>query len=179
MTPPATLYLFVEGRDDERFLEQQIVPRLSGRPRVRFVRYQNLPRNEIRKYLRAVNAQGASYAFLRDQDDFACHPSVIAHLRSRFRELTPSNVHVVVRSIEAWYLGGVDEAGCRQLGLSWSGLRSGTNQVHKRSLAALREVSCSLTDIELLSGCLDGFDLRRAKRQNESLRRLCGQLGVV
>lgn len=172
-------YVFVEGHYDQLLLERHVVPRMPQSREVRIVQYKHLPKRELRKLIRGVARQGAVYAFLRDQDDFPCFPAARDRAHATYPNLDPLRIYVVVKSVEAWYLGGISQVGCTEIGINWNAVRGSTEHVHKRTLGSVRRPNCKLSSNEVLLASLDYFDLSRAKARNRSLRRLCRDLGAT
>lgn len=176
MPPAKPFYIFVEGATDQTLIERKVLPAVGLRRPVRFIQYRNLANKELRKYIRAATQSGGGYAFLRDQDEFDCHLSVISRLLRTFRQLERARIHVVVRCGDGWHFGGLSRLDCIGLGLNHAAIITGTSLIRSSTMEAAVPTSCDLTKAELLAACLDRFDLELAKQRNPSLRRFCRKL---
>jgi|SRR5579871_3154774 len=172
----STLYIFVEGPTDQALLERHIIPRLRLSPRVRYIQYRTLSNRDLRNILKGTTADGGSYVFLRDQDDFGCYPSAIARVRQVFKQIESRRVHIVIRSVEGWYFGGLTRSACSKLGVNYRFISNNTSDVRGSTMSAAVTDACGLGPTELLYACLDVFDLDRAKARNSSLHRFCSRL---
>ncbi len=112
------MWVFVEGKDDRRFVNAVLRPILEKE--YDFVdtwEYAQETPKKVVEFLRAMKSMKAECLFLTDIDDSPCVSAKRDVLREKLPQaLEPVDAVVVVREIESWYMAGVgDEAG-RQLG---------------------------------------------------------------
>lgn len=117
----ARLYIFVEGEDDLRFLDR-IMKRilLKKFDYVEFIRYaEELPR-KVSAYIRSIKCMmDATYIFTGDLDSKGSISEAKNYLQNKYKGLDVDNIIIVVKEIEAWYLAGLDENGCKNLGINY------------------------------------------------------------
>jgi hypothetical protein len=108
------LYIFVEGTDDERFIEKAIKPHLLKRyAYVKTISYAQLPKNNIEKFIQTYKKQGSSdYIFLCDLDargdKTLCVSSKKQSIQNKYGNfLELEKIAVVKEEIESWYLAGI------------------------------------------------------------------------
>ena len=112
------LFVFVEGNDDDRFCRNIVYPALSAKyDCVKVWMYSQEPPKRIRNFLRAIEAMGADYLFLTDINNSPCVSGRIESTRARYGpRVEPERLVIVVKEIESWYLAGLDDKACEQLG---------------------------------------------------------------
>jgi len=117
--PSKGLWIFVEGNDDERFLQE--IGSVSGKSHdwiLRPWKYSQKPKKLIRNFLASLRQMGVSYLFLSDINFSPCVSDRRSKLQERYEErLNVNNVVVVEKEIEAWYLAGLDDNSCKELGI--------------------------------------------------------------
>jgi hypothetical protein len=107
------LYFFVEGPDDERYIEKVIKPVLESQyDMIKVIRYAKLPKIVIENFIRTYKNQPSSdYLFLCDMDargDQSCITKRKEKERNKYGNLINSDKLIVVKEeIESWYLAGI------------------------------------------------------------------------
>ena len=108
--PYTRLYLLVEGDDDARFVERIVIPKLTSRyDFVKLWKFAQERKEKVSQFLRSIKAMGADYVLLADINAHPCFPKKKEALLQVFTELESRNTLVVVREIEGWYLGGLND----------------------------------------------------------------------
>ena len=114
------MWVFVEGKDDRRFVNAVLRPILEEE--YDFVdtwEYAQETPKKVIQFLRAMKSMKAGCLFLADIDDSPCVSAKRDVLGARFPQaLEPADAVVVVREIESWYMAGLDDETCQELGIT-------------------------------------------------------------
>lgn len=112
------LYILLEGNDDERFFEVIIKPRLSSRYDLIHVwQYAQQPSRRTKNFLKAIKAMNSDYFYLRDINNHPCVTAGIESVKRRYEaRIDVDYVLVVIKEIESWYLAGLNDKSCKELG---------------------------------------------------------------
>ena len=118
-----TLYILVEGSDDEIFFASVISPILANSyDSVQFWQYSQKTKSRVNKFIEGIKAmQAAGIADLiivSDLDESPCVTDKKERILSRFRSLSAdaggppgtrigTKIQIVCKEIEGWYLAGV------------------------------------------------------------------------
>ena len=111
-----TLLVFVEGASDRRFFERVIQP-FALPLRMRIVEYASVPNREINRILAETRSIGSSCLFTKDRDLAPCATSRKEKVRETHPSLSASDILVVSREIESWYLAGITNETAKRLGI--------------------------------------------------------------
>ena len=106
------LYIFVEGPDDERYVNRVISP-LVGECEV--VKYATLTQGKINNFIRSINCMPSrDYLFLGDADGKNISDKK-ADLLHKYVSLDANKTYIVEYEIESWYYAGLSETDARKL----------------------------------------------------------------
>jgi hypothetical protein len=113
------LYIFVEGDDDERFVNQIIKPLMKNYSFVKLIKYSGLRQQEIVKFIQTFNNQvNTDYIFFCDLDsrgNALCVTQRKEKEQAKYSNcFDNSKIIVVKEEIESWYLAGIS---AKNLGL--------------------------------------------------------------
>lgn len=113
------LWVFLEGNDDERFFESVIKPIFENTyDFVRPWRYAQKQTKKVKAFLGAIKSMGSDYFFWGDINSLPCVAKKKNRLMANYGPtLEGDNIIIVVREIEGWYLAGLDDRDCIELGL--------------------------------------------------------------
>jgi hypothetical protein len=163
-----TLYVLLEGNDDERFFRTLLKPQLERRyHRVKFWKYAREKRKHTLKFVRSLRRMEADFLFVRDIDTA---PSV----RAKKQEITASYENsipdqamvIVVMEIESWYMAGPDLEYLSQRGIRLGD--GGTDNLTKEAFNRL--IPPRMSRIEFLNEILDHFTIDCGVTRNRSFR---------
>ncbi|WP_243345454.1 DUF4276 family protein [Parabacteroides sp. FAFU027] len=107
------LYIFVEGPDDERYINQVIKPILKDQYNdIKVIKYAKLPKVVVQNYIKTFNKQQSSdYLFLCDMDargNSTCITKRKEKEQGIFGNVIDNDKMVIVKEeIESWYLAGI------------------------------------------------------------------------
>ena len=112
------LFIFFEGDDDERFFDRVIKPMYERiYDHVHLWKYAQAKKQKVNGFLRSINAMQAEYLFVSDMDESPCVTDKKARIASKFEKLSEDRILIVCREIESWYLAGLNDEGCSQIGI--------------------------------------------------------------
>ncbi len=163
-----TLYVLVEGNDDERFFRSLLKPHLERRYRkIKFWKYAREKRKSTLAFIRSLRRTGADFIFVRDIDEA---PSVRAkkqEIADVYEDTIPDRaIIIVVIEIESWYMAGPDPEFLAQRGIR---LPDGsTDNLTKETFNRL--IPPRMSRIEFLTEILDHFTIERGVARNTSFR---------
>ena len=163
------LHILIEGDDDKDFFKRIMVPILRARYRpIVLWKYRKKKKEEVDSYLEKVkNNWDADYIFVTDNDKLQCVPEKRQEIQSIYESIhDESKIMLVIRKIESWYLAGLSDDTCRELGFS---PLCNTDKLGKGQFKKLRNV-CSMSRVVFLQEILERFDIEAAKQKNESFR---------
>ena len=99
------MYIFVEGIDDRRFVENIIVPafKKSQRP-IKVIEYSQKKTKDVIKLIQSFKINQSDYIFLADKD-IPTTTKKIEKTATKY-QCDKNKISIVVIEIEAWYLAG-------------------------------------------------------------------------
>lgn len=104
------MYIWVEGDDDEQFVNNILKPIFADRyDFVSPVQYAQETADYVSRFLRSINQMGADYIFFSDINASNCITQKKAELTRRFQNLDNKKTIIVVIEIESWLLAGLDK----------------------------------------------------------------------
>ena len=169
-----SLYVWVEGPDDERFFDSVVRPAFEERyDWVRLVRYANMKQSKARSFLVNIEAMGADYILWADINT---EPSVTAK-KQRLQDhygIEGDGVIVVIREIESWYLAGLGDNACGQLRVP---PQKSTDTLTKEEFDRLKPQRFG-SRIDFMVEILKRFCTGMAKRKNGSFRYFAERYGL-
>lgn len=159
-----TLYIWVEGPDDERFFERIIRPLFSDTYQQVIIRkYAQMRHERIMNFLKSIDSMGAEYLFFTDLNTAPCITARKEKINHTLR-VDIARLIIVVKEIESWYLAGLSDTAASMLHLK-SLLE--TNTLTKEQFNA-RIPDRSESRIDLLIEILKSFDISVARTKNQS-----------
>lgn len=167
------LHVLVEGECDESFVDIVLKPWLVVKNRYDDVipfRYANRERDVIENYIDTVNQKGEDIICLTDSTHAPCISGRIEELiNCEIGTFGPERIFVVIKEIEAWYLAGFDNSGCRRIRIRYERRTDGIkkedfNQIISKSKYR-RRAACRYE-------MLRNFDLQLASERNRSFYRI-------
>lgn len=162
------LYVLVEGRDDERFFQRLIEPRLAEKyDRVQLWKYAQQKRERVTGFIKSIGSMDyAEYLYVSDLDQAPCVTMRKQHILGALTALDQTRVIVVRREIEGWYLACLDEETCSKLGFE---ARADPDQITKEQFNDLMPPRFT-SRIDFMQEILSLASLQAGSRRNASLR---------
>jgi hypothetical protein len=162
------IYFFIEGSDDERFINTIIIPILNEKYTCLLYKYANMTIQKRKGFLDSVNAMDfADYFFLGDINNSPCVTEKKEFLKNICQlRIDENKIIIVIKEIESWYLAGLDENKCRELGIKY--LRS-TDDITKEHFNDIQPEKFD-SRIDFMSEVLKRFSIETAKSKNISFK---------
>lgn len=177
------LFVLLEGDDDVRFFEEVIRPICAEQyDHIHLWSYSQQKKEKANDFLnsiRAMQTEGlADSLFVADLDQSPCVTHRKNRVFSTFRTLesnvgaaarshSPTEVLIVCKEIESWYLAGLTDASCRRIGISTS--FSNTDDISKEQFYEIMP-SGFKTRTAFMEAILQAFDLETARSRNRSFQ---------
>jgi len=160
------LLVLVEGNDDEKFFKTVVKPKLSTRyDFIRTWKYSPQPPKKTRNFLISIEAMSSEYFFLSDINNSPCITEKKEGIVTRYWDkIDIGNVIVVIREIESWYLAGLDDKSCKELGIKSV---KKTDKVTKERFDSLIPRKFD-SRIDFMVEILKRFSVEIAKQKNSS-----------
>jgi len=166
------LFLFVEGQEDELFIERIIVPRLESRyDHVRIHQYAQRRVDQLVKHFDSLVEMGAHFFLFADFDRGPCIQAVKQAVAQRYQpHLGLEQVLIVRPMIEAWYCAGVPN-----LDISHP-----VETIDKQTFARLFSDRLRQENrMSLLLKILEGYNWKEALNSCPSLNYCARKLGLI
>jgi len=159
-----TVYVFVEGDDDQRFVEAVLCVLLRQKyTSVKIWQYSEKPKTKIKDFLRTILQMEADVIFIADMDNAPCFTKKKEDLVTRYPELNPTTIFVVKPEIEGWYVSGVAADKLNQFGIDIGG---GVDSFTKERLDS--SLNTDMVRTEVLIELLREFSINQAKARSSS-----------
>lgn len=164
------LYIWVEGRDDQRLFDRVVKPRFErkyGRGQVHIRQYGRMKSATFTAFLKDIKAKNDDYIFVADNDKLRCIPGRKEEIQKERESIDDKDrIMLVIRKIEGWYLAGLSDDTCKKFGL----LPFGTTD--KIGKGKFKEYWYAKFDsrLDFIQEVLKSFDIETAKQKNTSFR---------
>ena len=159
------LFIFLEGDDDERFFDRFIKPMYEQiYDHVQLWKYAQIKKQKVNGFLRSINAMQAEYLFVFDMDESPCVTDKKERCASEFEKLSEDRILIVCREIESWYLAGLNDEGCSQIGIPPSYNTDRMSKEHFDGIVPPKFVS----RIDFMQEIMKVFDQNTALTRNAS-----------
>lgn len=163
----ATVYVLLEGPDDERFFQSVLRPRLAETySTIRTYLYAQRSKKDVETYVRTLNNSQQDYIVLADLDSsLVCYSGRKHALSSKIPPARRNSMAIVKTEIESWYLAGMSYRDCELLQIPY---HTNTEHISKHEFEQMRMRSRSMSRPQFLTKMLCMFDVGVAKKQNAS-----------
>jgi hypothetical protein len=160
-----TLYLFVEGDDDQRLIQRLFSLANNQKFFIKPIQYCSTKPSKTNDFIRSIKSTPSwRYLFFTDIDESPCITSKKEKILEKYPELEDDHIIIVIREIESWYLSGITENHCRTLKLP---LRA-TDNITKEMF--LKHVPKRYTPLQFKLILLENFCIDIAPERNKSIR---------
>jgi hypothetical protein len=166
--PYRRLYLWVEGTDDQRFVDSVLRPRLEQHYSwVNVLPYAGWRKEKITKFIESIRGmRDSDYVFIADNDKHPCVSAKKEAVCQRIKSVEPHRIAIAVTEIESWYLAGLNADGCVKLEIA---IPTDTTGLTKEQFDQLRRPSYE-SRIDWMVEMLRHYSLDQAVTRNTSLR---------
>ncbi|RKZ28820.1 hypothetical protein DRQ26_00310 [bacterium] len=162
-----TLYIFIEGDDDQRFFQEIFSPELKGKyNNLKYIKYAQKSADYIKRYIRSILSMNGDYIFLTDINDSPCITEKKQKIQSGVKNIDSDKILVVVKEIESWYLAGLAEEVRRKFGIRRT--PKATEKITKERFNKLIPENSSR--IDFMREILNNFNIQNAKMKNTSFK---------
>jgi hypothetical protein len=159
------LWILVEGNDDEKLVEKIKHVFEKKYEFVQIWKYAQEPHKKTRGFLNSINSMRSDCFFLRDINQSLCITARKEGVRNTYGEIVdPNKIIVVIKEIESWYLAGLDDNNCKELGLGAFGR---TDEITKEQFDSLIPKRFD-SRIDFMQEILKRFSIETAKEKNAS-----------
>jgi hypothetical protein len=168
------MHVLVEGRDDREFFNAVIRPILQEQyDPVQTWEYAGATIERRINYIRSIQAVNADYLFVTDINTSPCITGRKGHLISSHKGMIDGDRTIIVmRETESWYLAGVDDGLCQELGIP---ILRHTDGVTKEQFAGLVPNRFNSV-VDFMTEVLKRFRIETARGKNRSFRYLMDKL---
>ncbi len=167
-----SLYILLEGNDDERFFRNIINPYLREKyDHIQIWQYAQKSSTNNKAFLNSIRSMGADYIYTADMDDNNCVTERKREITSKLDHLNEDKIQIVIKEIESWYLAGIDRNDSEQFGLKYL---NDTSRISKEEFNTLIPNKFD-SRIDFMQEILKKFSIEIAKRKNDSLRYFCSK----
>ncbi len=167
------LYFWVEGEDDQRFVESVFIPHIAGYDAILVQKYASMKHAKVRAFLRSIKRSGQEVIFLADRDHAPCIQRRIDAVREKYSVPKEFPIVIVCREIEGWYLAGLADLGNRSL---WSGSKNvDVNTIQKLKFNEGKP-NRFVYRIDWMIELLKNHDRACARARSASFNRTCAML---
>lgn len=170
--PSGTLYILLEGNDDERFFRTLLVPRLLRRYRsVKIWKYAREKRKKILRLIRVILRTGAEVLYVRDLNSAPSIRVKKREIRTCYEDTIPErSMIVVVMEIESWFMAGPPPSVLNTFGINLP--NGSTDTLTKEGFNRL--IPSGMARIQFLNELLAHYDFEWATRRNASFEYFVG-----
>jgi len=165
MSMKKRLFILVEGGDDVRFFGRIVKPLfISLYDSVEIIPYACIKREKVNKFLKSVRLMNHDYIFVSDIDFEHSVRDKKQILYCRFNQIDGSNIVIVIREIESWYLAGLPPDTARRMGVHTSDTTDNlTKEDFNRMIPAVYD-----SRIDFMFEILKFFSVEYAAKKNRS-----------
>lgn len=162
------VWVLLEGGKDSRFFQGVLRPMIEAKyDLAQAWEYAQEPPKKTVDFIKSIRQMKSDYFFLGDINDSPCVTRKKELIRKKYEEaVAPIVAIVVVREIESWYLAGVDDKSCHELGIP---NLPHTNDITKEQFEKLVPQRFGSV-VDFMAEILKKFCAETAKSKNKSFR---------
>lgn len=162
-----SLFIWVEGEDDLRFFNRIVEPLLKKKYDLVVIRsYANIKRQKVGNFIRSIKRMNASYIYVTDINNAPCITAKKQEILDKVKHTDKDRIAVVIREIESWYLAGLGNSKCKELGIPTI---NSTEKIHKERFNNLVPKKF-YSRIDFMLEILKNFSIEVGKRKNKSFK---------
>ncbi len=165
------LYLWVEGSDDERFMQKVVCPQFRQHYQsIQIIQYSKKSYQERAKFLNSIIKMGADYIYFADINSKPCVTAKKQEIKAGLQNIEEDKIVIVVKEIESWYLAGVSRSHYKLLGVDrfYQKYKTSDN-ANKEKFEQLMSNNFD-SRIDFMQEILKHFNLETARNNNSSFQ---------
>ncbi len=162
----ASVVVFLEGRDDEKFFDSVMRGELAKRYNVETRLYASKDKETLVQFVETLHKIKRDYIVFADFDQSTCYIQRKETLR-KIPNARHGNIAVVKTEIESWCLAGMGTDECARLQIPY---HTNTESVSKENFERMLERGGWPSRKDFMAKTLEMFDVEKAKKQNASFR---------
>jgi len=166
-----SLYIFVEGHEDQRFVEDVLHPYIEEKHSYfKTIQYSQKKKEYVDKYIKSIKSMDNScYILIADGDG---DNRKIDKLLSKYEILDPNCIFLSVYEIESWIIAGLDAERLDKIRQQHKFVD--TSAVTKEIFNLL--IPARLTRMEFITDIYSNYSVQEAVKNNKSLFELAKHL---
>ena len=155
-------YIFVEGLDDEEFIDE-IIKNIEN---VRVIQYSSTKKEKVNSMIQTINRMKEKYILLADLDE-KDEKTRKSELKRKYPDIYCENIYFSIQEIEAWYLAGISKNNIKKYKVNRRYLLD-TQNITKEKFEKIFKNSRDTLHIAKVN-ILSEYDINIAKERNNSL----------
>ncbi len=164
---PRFLFVLLEGTDDERFFNRVLKSELAKKyDKIVTYLYAERPKKAIESMLNSLKRADSEYVIFADFDTSQCITESKTILKNKIPGAGFAKIAVAKKEIESWYLAGLDRASTRKLRIPFYPNTEGIS----KEMFEHNRLGKHDSRIDFMQEILKRFDVKVAKKQNDSFR---------
>jgi len=169
------LIIWVEGEDDEFFLNEIIKNKLEELNLIVLIRQIKLKKEKISDFIKSIRSTSyRDYLFITDIDKYPCITKRKRKIKQSYKSIEENKIIIVIKEIEGWYIAGLENDFLRKCGFK---LPINANEVTKELFNSCIE-NKKIPRYECLQEIVSFFSIERAKRNNKSFNYFSSRFGL-
>ena len=162
----STLFVLLEGPDDERFFHTVIEPKLKEKyDQIKFYLYSGRPKKQRENYIKTLIHGNKNYVVIADFNSSTCMTDKKQWFQQQMiRNVQDSKIFIAKIMIESWYLSGLDYSASTLLQIPY---HPNTESISKTEFEEMIPTNFS-SRIDFMNEILKKFNLDVALKQNNS-----------
>lgn len=174
------IFIFVEGIDDMRFINNIISPYFLNKNQIdiRAIPFQQKNNKIIKKDIKKFISHDYNFIFLSDLDSHS-FPCITSRKEKRHDEYDPlplENIIIVKEEIESWYIAGIDYTKNELKSINF---QDSTENITKEDFNRIMKINNFDSRIDFIKEILKGYNLDLAIQRNDSLKYFINKLNIL
>jgi hypothetical protein len=169
-----SLYILVEGDDDELFFEKVLKKCFNKKyDEVYIIQWRQKSKERLNNYLDNLETEEYPYIFVADFRRI-CISQTKDDLTQTYETLGPAHIAVVRKEIESWCIAGLDRSACERLGIPETHRTEGLGKRRFDSMMPKRYKTVA----EFMMDIFREYSIDVARTKNDSIAHLLDTYGV-
>ena len=177
MSSYRSLYFFVEGPDDERFVRNILKPELQeSYDNIIIWMYATETNQKNKNFLQSIRSSGGTVCFLGDINSCPCVTEKKSRITAEYQFfLSTGSIFVVIQEIESWYTAGIKEN--QYENLHFKPVQN-TDDLTKEMFNQKIPKKYQKSRVDFMIEILKEYSIETAKSKNRSFNYFCTKLAI-